>query len=265
MRIGLIGGGKLAEALISGILASHVAEPDSIAVCDIDPSRRSLLEERFGVKTTESHSEVIRASDVIILALKPNVMPEVLPVLDREIASKLVISVAAGTPIERIEASLPRGTRVVRVMPNLNCAVRKSCTAVSPGTNAREADLETAERIFGSVGITLRMGEEKLDAVTALSGSGPAYAFIFIEALSDAGVLCGLSREDSIKMAAQTVLGAAKMVLESQAHPAQLKDRVCSPGGTTIAAVSQLERSGFRGAVISAVEAAFRRSKQLAG
>ncbi len=265
MRIGLIGGGKLAEALISGMLASKLSDPESIVVSDIDPSRRSLLKERFGVKTTDDGSQVIKSSDVVILALKPNVLPKVVPALHPLVSTRLVISVAAGVPIAKLESWLPEGTRVVRVMPNLNCAVRESLTVISQGTRASEADLHAAEQIFGSVGMTLRMGEEKLDAVTALSGSGPAYAFIFIEALSDGGVLCGLPREESIRMAAQTVLGAAKMVLQSSDHPAQLKDRVCSPGGTTIAAVSQLERSGFRAAAIDAVLAAFRRSKELSG
>jgi pyrroline-5-carboxylate reductase len=148
-------------------------------------------------------------------------------------------------------------------MPNINCAVRESCTAICPGANAVEDDLATTEALFGAVGLTFRVDETKMDAVTALSGSGPAYAFVFIEALSDGGVLHGLPRADSTRMAAQTLLGAAKMVLETGLHPAELKDRVCSPGGTTIAAVKSLEEGGFRASIIEAESSAHRRSREL--
>ncbi len=263
MRIGFVGGGKLAEAMISGLVKSGVAGSDEITVSDIDPCRRRFLEEEFRVKVVSDNSEAIPTSDVVILALKPNVLLAALRGLDQRIGSKLVISVAAGIPILRVESCLPEGTRVVRAMPNINCAVQESCTALSPGTHSAAAELQKAETIFGAVGRTFRVDEAKMDAVTALSGSGPAYAFIFIEALSDAGVLHGLERADATRMAAQTILGAAKMVLETGIHPAELKDRVCSPGGTTIAAVRALEGGGFRASVMDAVSQAHRRSREL--
>ncbi len=263
MRIGFVGGGKLAEAMISGLLKAGICKPDEITVSDIDASRRRVLKQKFSVTISPDNSKAVLASDVVVLAVKPNVVLPVLRGLDKEVAGKLVITVAAGIPISRVESGLPEGTRVVRAMPNINCAVRESCTALCAGTHAGEEDLKMAEAIFGSVGMTLRVEETKMDAVTALSGSGPAYAFVFIEALSDAGVLHGLPRGDATRMAAQTLLGAGKMVLESGLHPAELKDRVCSPGGTTIAGIKALEEGGFRAAIMKAVSEAHRRSKEL--
>jgi len=264
LRIGFVGGGKLAEALISGLIESGTASQDEIAVSDIDPSRRDLLKKKFSVSVHPSNQEVVAKSDVVILALKPDALPGVLPEMDvKDVDEKLFITVAAGVPISLVEAGLPETARLIRVMPNLCCAVQASCTVISRGTRATEADVEVAERVFGSVGMTFRMDEGKMDAVTALSGSGPAYVFIFIEALSDGGVLKGLPRAEATRMAAQTVLGAAKMVLETGLHPAELKDRVASPGGTTIAAIQALEEGGFRASVIDAVAEAHRRSREL--
>ncbi|MBU7004859.1 MAG: pyrroline-5-carboxylate reductase [Theionarchaea archaeon] len=263
MKIGLIGGGKLAEALIRGLLEAGVASTDDITVSDIDPDRREYVGRNLSVRTTESNSEVVESSEVVILALKPNVILSAVRELPGISIDKLFITVAAGIPSSRVESCLPAGSRLVRVMPNINCAVSESCTALCPGANAEEDDLVRAEAIFGAVGQTFRVDETKMDAVTALSGSGPAYAFIFIEALSDGGVLHGLPRVDSTRMAAQTLLGAAKMVLETGIHPAELKDRVCSPGGTTIAAVKSLEKGGFRASIIEAVSRAHGRSKEL--
>jgi pyrroline-5-carboxylate reductase len=263
MKIGFIGGGKLAEALIRGLIKAGVSDKDDITVSDIDPDRREYVGKNLSVKTSASNSEVVESSEVIILALKPNVILSAVRDLPGDTSGKLFITVAAGIPSSRVESCLPEGSRLVRVMPNINCAVSESCTALCQGANAEEDDLVTAEAIFGAVGLTFRVDETKMDAVTALSGSGPAYAFIFIEALSDGGVLHGLPRDDSTRMAAQTLLGAAKMVLETGLHPAELKDRVCSPGGTTIAAVKSLEEGGFRASIIEAVSSAHQRSKEL--
>jgi pyrroline-5-carboxylate reductase len=263
MKIGFIGGGKLADALVAGILEAKVSRPEEVVVSDIDPSRREHMADRHGIQTTESNDEVVDASDVVILALKPNVILPAVRQLGDFPRSKLFITVAAGIPSSRVESGLPEGTRLVRVMPNINCAVGKSCTAICPGSRATERDLRKAERVFCSVGMTFRVDEGKMDAVTALSGSGPAYAFIFIEALADGGVYHGLPREDAIRMAAQTLAGAGEMVLETKLHPAELKDRVSSPGGTTIAGVRALEEGGFRAAIIDAVAEAYRRSKEL--
>jgi len=263
MRIGFVGGGKLAEAMISGLMQAGVAKADEIVVSDVDPSRRKLLKQRFSVSVTPDNSKAVLPSDVAVLAVKPNVLLPVLRDLDKAVAAKLVVTVAAGMPISRVESGLPEGARVVRAMPNINCAVRESCTAICPGTHAGEEDMKAAEAIFRAVGMTFRVEEGKMDAVTALSGSGPAYAFVFIEALSDAGVLHGLPRSEATRMAAQTLLGAGKMVLESGLHPAELKDRVCSPGGTTIAGIKALEDGGFRAATVKAVSEAHRRSKEL--
>ncbi len=263
MRIGFVGGGKLAEAMISGLIQAGVAKADEIAVSDIDPTRRKLLKQRFSVSATPDNFKAVISSDVVILAVKPNVLLPVLRELDKTVTAKLVITVAAGIPISRVESGLPEGTRVVRAMPNINCAVRESCTALCAGTHAGERDMKVAEAIFGAVGMTFRVEEGKMDAVTALSGSGPAYAFVFIEALSDAGVLHGLPRSEATRMAAQTLLGAGKMVLQSGLHPAELKDRVCSPGGTTIAGIKALEDGAFRAAAMRAISEAHRRSKEL--
>jgi pyrroline-5-carboxylate reductase len=262
MKIGFVGGGKLAEALVSGLIGAGVAQDKEIIVSDIDAGRRKHLSETFSVTAVDDNPEVVRRSDVIILALKPNVILPAVRKLEGT-GSKLFITVAAGIPVSRVQSALPEGTRLIRAMPNLNCAVQESCTALSAGDHADENDMQDAETVFAAVGLTFRVDESKMDAVTALSGSGPAYAFIFVEALSDGGVLHGLTRADATRMAAQTLLGAAKMVLESGLHPAELKDRVCSPGGTTIAAVRALEEGGLRAAIIKAVSEANRRSKEL--
>ncbi len=263
MKIGFVGGGKLAEAMISGLIGAGVSSPDEIVVSDIDVARRKHLGKTFSVAVTDRNPEVVEKSDVIVLALKPNVILSAVRELGDVPKSKLLISVAAGISISRVESGLPDGTRLVRVMPNINCAVRESCTAICPGTLTTEEDVAKAETIFGAVGMTFKVKEAVMDAVTALSGSGPAFAFIFVEALSDGGVLHGLSRADATRMAAQTLLGSARMILESGQHPAELKDRVCSPGGTTIAGVNALEEGGFRAAAIDAVSRASHRSKEL--
>lgn len=262
MKIGFIGAGKLAEAMISGLIRSGVAEPSDIMVSDIDESRLELMKDRFSVTTYRKNMKVVDSSDITVLALKPDVLLTAASKLEPA-PGKLLVTVAAGMPITEVESVLPQGTHLIRVMPNINCATGESCTAICKGDAATEEDISRTEEVFGAVGKTFRVKESKMDVVTALSGSGPAYVFMFIEALSDGAVLHGLPREQATEMAAQTVLGAASMVLESGLHPAELKDRVCSPGGTTIAAVRSLEENGFRSAAIEAVSSARRRAEEL--
>jgi len=227
-------------------------------------SQREKLAKQYGVEVTTDNCQAIRSADVVVLCVKPQILDKVL----EEIASKLrreaaVISIAAGKSVSSIEERLGSGARVVRAMPNVACLVGAGATGVAAGTHATQDDLKLAGQIFDSVGMSVVLDETLLDAVTGLSGSGPAYVFMIIEALSDAGVKVGLSRWDAMALAGQTVLGAAKLAIETQEHPGRLKDMVCSPGGTAIAAVHTLEQGGLRTTLINAVEVATRRSKEL--
>ncbi|BFZ21126.1 hypothetical protein BsWGS_24165 [Bradybaena similaris] len=218
-----------------------------------------------GVRTTQDNKELVSDSDIVVIAVKPNIvkviLQEVAPVV--QTGRHLFISIAAGVTIRAIEQSLPPGTHVVRVMPNTPALVLAGASVMAPGSHALKSDLEVVRGLLSTIGICEEGSEGLLDAVTGLSGSGPAYAFAAIEALADGGVKMGLPRDLALKLAAQTLLGAAKMVLETGKHPGQLKDEVCSPGGTTIAGMHALEKNGFRGALIDAVEAATLRAKEL--
>jgi pyrroline-5-carboxylate reductase len=263
--VGFIGAGMMATSLMDGLVAKKVIESNSIICSDIMEVARTKATSK-GYTATESNTEVAqKAETAIILATKPFIIPDackdIASVTDRD---ALIISIAAGVTIETLENLLP-GRRVIRVMPNTPCLVGQAAAAFALGSLANNADREVAHTIFGSVGIAMEVKEPNLDAVTGLSGSGPAYVFQFIEALSDGGVRAGLARPVAMKLAAQTVKGAAQMVLETGTHPGALKDAVCSPGGTTIAGVEALEKGGFRAATISAVCAATRRSMQLGG
>lgn len=262
--IGFLGTGNMAEALIKGLLHAKVVEPGRIIGSDPRKERCDELTQRFGIRTTTSNLEVVRASEIVVLSVKPQILPTVLDEVAKELKPHaLVISIAAGTPVAAIEARLPAGTRVVRTMPNTPALVGAGATAIAGGGHATPADLDAAKRIFDAVGKTVVLDEEQLDAVTGLSGSGPAYVFLIIEALSDAGVKMGLSRYNAQALAAQTVLGSAKLLLETNEHPGRLKDMVTSPGGTAIAGIATLEAGGLRTTLINAVEAATRRSKEL--
>lgn len=261
MRVGFVGAGMMGGALIHGIIESRIARPDDIWAGDIDEERLAELREKYGINATTDNEVVVENSDVLILAVKPQVLPSVLSHLEPE--SQLVVSIAAGVPTRLIEQGLPRGARVVRVMPNICATVGEAASAITPGTHATTQDLETAREILGAVGrVVVVRDEDLMDAVTGLSGSGPAYVFTFIEAMADAGVYEGLDRRTSLVLAAQTVLGAARMLLVEGEHPMVLKDRVTSPGGTTIRGMRALEE-GFRGAVIRAVVEGTRRSREL--
>ena len=264
-RLAIIGAGAMGSALVRGLIQSGKLKADQIVASDIDEERLKQLQP-FGVQTTNDNKLAVQQSDIALLCVKPQVMDEVLAEISPAVDPKkhCVISIAAGIPISRLESALPEGTPVVRVMPNTPAQVLAGASAIALGTNATELHRQIAHEIFSAVGLVIDVPEKLIDAVTALSGSGPAYVFVFAEALADAGVNLGLPRAVALKLAAQTLLGAAKMLLETGKHPAELKDMVTSPGGTTIAALSVLERKAFRGAIIEAVAVAHQRAKELA-
>lgn len=264
-KIAFIGGGNMAEAIMQGLIREEAG--GGICVADISPKRREEITGRFpDVRVVEGAIEAARWGDVIILAVKPQQADGVLDQLEPCItADKLVISIMAGIQCSRIERNLAPGSRVVRAMPNTPALIGAGATAVSAGRNSSPADLELVRQLFTLVGTALCVEEKLMDAVTALSGSGPAYIFTFIEALSDAGVNSGLPRDVAAQLAVHTVLGAARMVLETGEHPAILKEKVTSPGGTTIAGLHALEKGCFSGVVMDAVAAACNKSKELAG
>jgi pyrroline-5-carboxylate reductase len=265
LKLGILGSGNMGEALVSGLIVSGSARPQEILCTDVRPERLRELEARYGVRTASDNRAAVSQSDVVIYAVKPQLMAEVLKETAEALdMTKLVISIAAGVPLRAIESLLGRELRLIRVMPNIAASVKESATALSAGRHARPEDIELALAIFNSVGKAVFLRENYLmDAITGLSGSGPAYIFIIVDALADAGVKMGLSRKDAQYLAAQTVLGAAKMLMETGEHPGQLKDRVTSPGGTAIAGIHTLEKGGLRTTLINAVEAATQRSKEL--
>lgn len=263
-RIGFVGGGNMAEALVRGLLESGAAKAGSVRVCDPSQARRDRLTERYGVTASDDNAAVAGWAELVVLAVKPQVMKDALESIAAFLSpDALVVSIAAGVPIASIEAALPKGRRVVRAMPNTAAIVRAGATAIAKGRSATDADLQMARALFEAVGRCVVVPEKLLDAVTGLSGSGPAYVMLVIEALADGGVHAGLPRDVAQTLAAQTVYGAAKLQLETGEHPGVLKDRVTSPGGTTIAGLAELEDHGVRGAFIDAVYAATERSKEL--
>ncbi|MCP4116392.1 MAG: pyrroline-5-carboxylate reductase [Desulfobacteraceae bacterium] len=264
-KIGFIGCGNMGEALISGLVLSGAAKPENIICSDVRPDQLDSVHEKYKIVTTTNNLEVVHWSEIVIYATKPQILHTVLretaPALDM---SKLIISIAAGVPLAAIESCLDRKLRLIRVMPNICAFVKESATAIAAGKNVLNGDIELAKAVFDSVGKSVFIQENVLmDAFTGLSGSGPAYIFMVIDAMADAGVKMGLSRKDSLFLSTQTVMGAAKMLLESNEHPGELKDRVTSPGGTAIAGIHTLEQGGLRTTMINAVEAASKRSTEL--
>lgn len=263
-QIAFVGGGNIAESLLASLLRKGLIGPERLTVSDPLASRRELLGRNFGVAVTADNQAAVRGADIVVLCVEPQVLDEVLTEVAPSLGSNpLTISVAAGYPLSRMRHHLPAATRLIRAMPNTPSTIGEGVTAMSLAPDMSSADRETARQLFESVGIAVVVEERLLDAVTGLSGSGPAYVFAMIEALADGGVLAGLPRPTAQRLAAQTVAGAAGMVLEQGEHPAVLKDRVASPGGTTIAGLNQLERGRLRATLISAVEAATQRSKEL--
>jgi pyrroline-5-carboxylate reductase len=263
--IGFIGIGMMGEALLRGILGAKLAKAARIWASDVREERRQTIKNLYHINVSADNLAVAQKSEIIILAVKPQTMPAVLKELKGRLAhSKLILSIAAGVPIAKLQALGPE-VKIIRAMPNLAATVLASATAIAPGPRVRVADLKIAKKIFSAVGQCVLVQEPMMDAVTGLSGSGPGYIMLVIEALADGGVKMGLPREVALTLAAQTVYGAAKLQIESQEHPAKIKDRVASPGGTTIAGLHALEDNGLRSAFIDAVEAATLRSQELGG
>ena len=262
--VGFIGTGNMGEALINGLLHGHLCRPEQIICSDVRPERLKAIREASGVRGTSHNVEVVKQADIIILSVKPQIMKQVIEEITKYLdLSKLIISIAAGVPLETIESCAQKELKLVRVMPNICVSVREGASAIAAGKHIQKEDLMIAKAIFDSVGKSLFIEENLLDAVTGLGGSGPAYIFLMIDALADAGVKVGLSRSDSLILASQTVLGAAKMLIETGEHPGKLKDMVTSPGGTAIAGLHTLEEGGVRTTLINAVEVATQRSKAL--
>jgi len=262
-HIAFIGAGNMAEAVIQGVLASGLFRADQIVASDPSPARRAHLAERYGVRAVEQNREAAEWGDFIVLGVKPRSVDAVLVEVRPELKGKVLISVAAGVPLSRLSSGVERG--VIRAMPNAPARVRAGATALVPARGMADDDLAAARKIFESIGAVWIVDEKEIDAVTGLSGSGPAYIALVIEAMADGGVKCGLTREVALALAAQTAFGTAKMLIESGHHPARLKDEVASPAGTTIAGLHCLEQGGVRAALISAVEAATARAVALGG
>ncbi|MEZ6125115.1 MAG: pyrroline-5-carboxylate reductase [Planctomycetaceae bacterium] len=264
-KIGFIGTGRMATALATGFLR-HLISADRIRGCDPVPAARQQFQNTVGseCQVFAQASECLAGTDVVFLSVKPQTMAEVLQEIKSVLtADQLIVSIAAGLTIAQLESWLPEGSRLVRVMPNTPCLVGSGASGISRGSAATQDDMALVTELLSTVGIVETVPEKLLDAVTGLSGSGPAYVFQMIEAASDGGVKAGLPRDIATRLAAQTLLGSAQMVLTTGQHPAALKDAVTSPGGTTIAGLHQMELGGVRAALISAVEAATRRSLEL--
>jgi pyrroline-5-carboxylate reductase len=263
--IAIIGTGNMGEALVSGLICSGSSSPKNIICTDARQNKLDEISSKYKVRTTANNIEAVAEADIVVYAVKPQIMAAVLIETAGKLdMSKLVISIAAGVPLAAMESCISKDLRLIRVMPNIAAAVKEAATAIAAGEHATQGDIELAMEIFNSIGKCIFLKENYLmDAVTGLSGSGPAYIFLIVDALADAGVKVGLSRQDSLFLAAQTVLGAAKLLIETQEHPGQLKDKVTSPGGTAIAGLATLESGGLRTTLIDAVEAATHRSEEL--
>ncbi len=263
LSIGFLGAGKMATALAKGFIRAGLVAPKDVIASDVSEAACAAFAKETGAKTTAFNPDVAKFANVLVLAVKPHQVTEALAEIRDALTEKhLIISIAAGVTIAKLETCLD-DARVIRVMPNTPALVNSSATGFALGKAATPADAELVTKLFSSVGVAFQVKEALLDAVTGLSGSGPAYVYLFIEALSDGGVAAGLPRDIATKLAAQTVLGAAQMVLETGQHPGALKDMVTSPGGTTIEGVHELEKGKLRGTVMSAVRAAADKSKKL--
>lgn len=263
-KVGFVGGGNMAEALVRGLIGAKVKSPEQIVVSDVKDERLAHFAKTHGVVTTTDNHALVKDVDVVVISVKPQVVDKVLGALSADIRpNQLVISVAAGVPIAAMEARLPPATRVIRTMPNTPATALAGATAIAAGSHATPADVATARALFEATGRVVVLDESLLDAVTGLSGSGPAYVMLIIEALADGGVKVGLHRDTALLLAAQTVYGSAKLLLETGEHPGRLKDMVTSPGGTAIAGLHTLESGALRKTLIDAVEAATKRSAEL--
>lgn len=262
-KIGFLGGGAMAEAMVSGILDSRAAAADNISVCDHKKVRCEFLKEKYGIDADVSFEAMLKNKDIIFLAVKPQVFAaaaaEVKTVIEPD---TLIVSILAGITLAQLEAQFPDNP-VIRVMPNTPMAVGEGMSGAAGGSKCSDENMAVVVTLLESCGKVVVVKENLMDAVSGVSGCGPAYAFVIIDAMSDAGVEAGLKRADAVKLAAQTLLGAAKMVLETGRHPAELRDMVTSPGGSTIAGIRVMEQQGVRGAMIDTVAAAVAKSKAM--
>jgi len=263
IKIAFLGSGNMSEAIIKGVLEAGLFPANALLASDPSEKRLQFLQARYGINTTQSNREAVREAELIILGVKPQVMDSLLAEIKSELGKKAVVSIAAGIPLSRLASGLTLEARIIRAMPNAPAQVQSAATVLSPGKGISEGLLAEVISIFDSIGTTSVLEERFLDAVTGLSGSGPAFVFVMIEAMADGGVKQGLPRDVAISLAAQTVMGAAQMLIKTGQHPAQLKDLVASPAGTTIAGLHALEAGNTRASFIAAVEAATLRSMSL--
>jgi pyrroline-5-carboxylate reductase len=266
IKLGLIGAGNMGSALIKGVYTSKLLEPNSIYVYDIDKARASSVSKEVSAKVYDSSTDIAKTCNVIIVAVKPQhiitVLNEINPYLTK---GQVVISIAAGVSISRLRKAVDDRCDIIRVMPNTPALIGEGITSICTDERVAENNMQIAKAIFSTCGIVEYINEESIHAATAIGGSSPAYVYQFIEAMADGGVLMGLSREQSYRIASQALIGAAKMLQETGKHPGELKDMVCSPGGTTIEAVASLENSSFRSSIIEAIRVCAQKSKALEG
>lgn len=263
-RLAFLGGGQMAEAIARGVIAAGLVPAERIAASEIRADRRAYLSERLGIRAVATNTEAVALGDVLVLAVKPQDASVVLAEIGSQVRpDQLVVSIAAGVPLAKLEAPFSAPVPVIRVMPNTPCLVGQGMAAIARGRHATAEHEARVLGIFNATGKAVTVAEKDLDAVTALSGSGPGYVAVVIEALADAGVRVGLARDVATTLAVQTVLGTAALLAETGEHPARLKDMVSSPGGTTIAGIHALERAGLRAAFMDAIVAATERSREL--
>ena len=263
-KIGFIGAGNMAKAMIGGIVKSSLVDANKVTASDLNENALENAKKEYGINVTTDSKEVVKNSDIVVVAVKPNVYDIVLEgVKDLISDEKIIVTIAAGKPIESIENVIGKDKKVIRTMPNTPALVNEGMSAICKNKNITDEELNIVKNIFNSFGKAEVVNEYLIDAVIGASGSAPAYVFMFIEAMADAAVLAGMPRNQAYTFAAQAVMGSAKMVLETGKHPGELKDMVCSPGGTTIEAVKTLEEEGFRSAVIKAIGDCIEKSKEM--
>jgi pyrroline-5-carboxylate reductase len=263
--IAILGAGKIGEALVSGLVSSQWAKPGEIVATRRDEARLAELGERYGIRTTLSNREAVEGAPIIVVAVKPQDIEELLAEIHGAVTpAQTVLSVAAAIPTSLIESHLAPDVPVVRSMPNTPAAVHEGMAGIAAGAHASEEHLAQAEAVLAALGRSVRVSEDYLDAVTAVSGSGPAYFALLAESMIEAGILLGLGREIATDLVVQTMLGTAKLLRDEKMHPVELREMVTSPGGTTIAAIRELEQAGVRAAFLNAIQAAMTRSKELA-
>lgn len=262
MKIGFIGGGNMATALMSGLINSEKTSGSNVYVFDTDSTKLDYLKKSLGVTPSSSAAEIESLADIIFLAVKPNIMPIIFKEL-KGIDNKLYISIAAGITLSMLEDGIGINKKIIRTMPNTPALVGCGMTVITPNKNVTGSEIDTIEDLLSGIGDTVRLDEKYMNAAIALHSSSPAYIYMLIDAMADSGVKYGIPKAVSLKLAAKAVEGSAKMVLNTDEHPMKLKDNVCSPGGTTIAAVCELEKTGFRASVQSAIDACVKKADSM--